>query len=374
MINKLKKGGILLVVFFNLNLTHAQVIGTPLPLGEARNGGLDQKKLDKTLLRFDNDVPSIGAVLVWKNQKLIVQRFYNGTTVNTTFDIKSASKCLLSALVGIKQTEGKFPKLNTPVYTLFPDVNDRSSKNKELWYIEFVKQQDEYRKQLTIQHLLSMQTGMLWEDNNPLIHRAFQCSSNPTHFILDLPYTQAPGQTFLYCTGACQVVSHLLYNAHGGDYRRWAKEVLFSKVGMTIAHWPIDPNNVPSGGSAIEMNAESFMRFGILFLQKGKWNNETVVAEEWINQCWAVQTQLNQWDVLPGANGYGYYWWRRQSQGQQVYVASGYGGQLICVIPSLDMVVTTLCYINEKNKGRSDIRRLHLVIDELIKNALAGAK
>ena len=352
----------------------AQSTSGALPIGDAGVAGFDVKQLNAILNRFEADVPSIGAVLVWRHQKLVAQRYYNGTTASTPFDIKSATKCILSALVGIKKNTGTFPDLNTPVYTLFPEMSDRMAVGDELWYHDYVKQQEQYKKQLTLQHLLSMQTGQLWEDNNPLIHRAFQCSSNPTRFVLDLPYTQAPGAAFLYCTGACQVVSHVLYKAHGGDYRRWADTVLFSKTGMKVARWPLDANRVPAGGAAIEMDAESFMRFGILFLQKGKWNNAVVVPEEWVQQCWAVQTKLDAWDVLPGANGYGYYWWRRLSHGHQVYVASGYGGQLICVVPTLDLVVTTLCYINEKNRGRADIKRLHGVIDGVIQNLLRTQK
>jgi CubicO group peptidase (beta-lactamase class C family) len=70
---------------------------------------------------------------------------------------------------------------------------------------------------------------------------------------------------------------------------------------------------------------------------------------------------------LPDANGYGYYWWRRKINGHQAFVASGYGGQLICVIPDLKVVIVTTCFVDDRNRGRSEIKRLHEFINKIVK-------
>jgi CubicO group peptidase (beta-lactamase class C family) len=57
---------------------------------------------------------------------------------------------------------------------------------------------------------------------------------------------------------------------------------------------------------------------------------------------------------LPGYNGYGYFWWRRKTNGHQAYIASGAGGQLIAVIPDLEMVLVANCFLNEENSGREE--------------------
>lgn len=72
-------------------------------------------------------------------------------------------------------------------------------------------------------------------------------------------------------------------------------------------------------------------------------------------------------DVLPSANGYGYYWWRRKTNGHQAFVAVGYGGQIICIVPDLRMIIVTTCFLGEKNRGRIELKKLHGFIDQITK-------
>lgn len=147
---------------------------------------------------------------------------------------------------------------------------------------------------------------------------------------------------------------------------------------MNLLRWDKDPQGQYVGGSEMYMTAQDLMRFGLMYLHQGRVDSIQVIPEAWIEESTAEQTALNSWPVLPGANGYGYYWWRRKSNGFQAIVASGYGGQLICVIPDLDAVVVTTCFLNDKNRGRQDIKRLHLCIDkitrELINNRATHVK
>ena len=110
------------------------------------------------------------------------------------------------------------------------------------------------------------------------------------------------------------------------------------------------------------------MRFGLLYLHKGSNGVRQVIPADWITASVAQHAVLNYWDILPGANGYGYYWWRRKTHGRQAYVASGAGGQIVTVIPDLNMVVVATCFLNQYNRGRSEIKRLHDFVDELVAN------
>jgi hypothetical protein len=57
---------------------------------------------------------------------------------------------------------------------------------------------------------------------------------------------------------------------------------------------------------------------------------------------------------------------RRRTNGRQAYIASGAGGQLICVIPDLDMGIVTTCFLNDKNRGRIEIKQLHSYIGKVV--------
>jgi len=328
--------------------------------------GLNNTTLGIIAKEANDSIPSLGSIIVWRNNGIALEKYFHGATNQTSFEIKSATKSITSALVGILKDRGFIPDLNTPVTSILPEYNLNISAKENIWYVDFLKAQDSLRKLLTIKHLLTMQTGFLWDDNNPLIHRAFQASSNPTQFMMDLTFEDVPGTTFKYCTGGCQIASAILDKATNHQLRKYADSLLFKPIGMNISSWPCDAQGISGGGSTISTTPLDLLKFGLLYLHEGKYNNKQIISKEWINESTSAIVELNEWDVLPNANGYGYYWWRRKINNHQAFVASGYGGQLICVIPDLEMVIVTTCFVNEYNRGRSEIKRLHGFIDKIV--------
>jgi CubicO group peptidase (beta-lactamase class C family) len=139
---------------------------------------------------------------------------------------------------------------------------------------------------------------------------------------------------------------------------------------MSMQRWDTDPLGRYSGASESFLTAPDLMKFGLLYLHNGKANGKQVISPSWIKESWEAHATLNKWPVLPHANGYGYYWWRRKTNGYQAYIASGAGGQLICVIPALDMVLVTTCFWNDANRGRVEIKLLHSYIDKVVKEII----
>jgi CubicO group peptidase (beta-lactamase class C family) len=76
-------------------------------------------------------------------------------------------------------------------------------------------------------------------------------------------------------------------------------------------------------------------KIGLLMLNKGRWMDEQLVSEEWIDQ--SSQSHVK----LPGPfDGYGYLWWKQVFQNNlETYFSSGNGGQDIFIIPSEEMVI-----------------------------------
>lgn len=102
MLRDCKRQGLLYSMLFVYGLVQGQTL-VDLPIGSAQTFGFNVKKLEQTLVRFERDVPSIGAVWIWKDNHIVTKKFYNNANASSTFDIKSASKSILSALVGILQ-------------------------------------------------------------------------------------------------------------------------------------------------------------------------------------------------------------------------------------------------------------------------------
>lgn len=322
----------------------------------------------KSITKEANDsIPSLGSILVWQNNKIVFEEYFNGANDSTNFKVKSVTKSVVSALAGIANDRQLLPDLKTPVFNLFPEYATDFTKNKNIGFTELIRANDSLKRKITLSDMITMQTGYLWDDNSPLSSRVFNSSSDPVRSTLDLPFEAFPGTKFKYCTPASHVIAVVVSKSVKGNLKDFADTALFKHIGVTITSWSTDPLGRTMGGTELSMKATDMIKFGLLYLNEGKVNGKQIISKSWINESTSEQVVLNEWDVLPGANGYGYYWWRRKTNGHQAFVASGYGGQLICVIPDLKMVIVTTCFVNDQNRGRSEIKRLHHFIDKIVK-------
>ncbi|WP_317898404.1 serine hydrolase domain-containing protein [Aurantibacillus circumpalustris] len=311
-------------------------------------------------------IPSLGSILVWKNNEIVCEEYFNGANDSTSFKVKSVTKSVVSALAGIANDYKLLPDLKTPIFNLFPEYATDFSKNQNIGFTELIRANDSLKRKITLSDLITMQTGYLWDDNSPLSSRVFNSSSDPVRSTLDLPFEDFPGTKFKYCTPASHVIAVIVSKSVKGNLKEFADSALFKPIGVTISSWSSDPLGRTMGGTELSMKSSDMIKFGLLYLNEGNVNGKQIISKSWINESTSEQVVLNEWDVLPGANGYGYYWWRRKTNGHQAFVASGYGGQLICVIPDLKMVIVTTCFVNDKNRGRSEIKRLHGFIDKIV--------
>jgi CubicO group peptidase (beta-lactamase class C family) len=314
-----------------------------------------------------DSIPSLGSILVWQNNKIVCEEYFNGANDNTSFKVKSVTKSVVSALAGIANDYKLLPDLKTPVFDLFPEYATDLTKKQNIGFTELIRENDSLKRKITLRDLITMQTGYLWDDNSPLSSRVFNSSSDPVRSTLDLPFEDFPGTKFKYCTPASHIIGVVVSKSVKGNLKEFADTALFKPIGVTITSWSNDPLGRTMGGTELSMKSTDMIKFGLLYLNEGKVNDKQIISKSWIQESTSEQVKLNEWDVLPGANGYGYYWWRRKTNGHQAFVASGYGGQLICVIPDLQMVIVTTCFVNEKNRGRSEIKRLHGFIDKIVK-------
>lgn len=306
------------------------------------------KKLKEIAKTASDSIPSMGSFLVWHNGKLVCEEYFNESDSATEFNVKSVTKSVVSALAGIAHDRKMLPDVNTPLLDILPEYGNDTSVLK---------------KQLRLRDVLTMRLGILWDDFTP----KFWKSDDGIRDYLEIPFADKPGSTFRYSTPGSHIMGVAVARSVNAKLFDFADTVLFKPAGMQVKKWPTDKLGRNNGGSELHLRACDMVKFGLLYLNGGKVKGKQVISEEWIKESTSEQVVLNEWDVLPGANGYGYYWWRRLTQGHQAWVASGYGGQLICVIPDLKMVIVTTCYDNEKNRGRSEIKRLHGFMDEVVK-------
>lgn len=316
--------------------------------------------------KINDSIPSIGSFIVSKNDQIIYEQYFNGANKETIFNVKSVTKSITSILAGIAKDKGLLSNLNTPILKILTEYDISRDNFKNISNIEGKTTNDSIRKTVTLRHLMTMQGGFDYTENSQL-SRAMGFSSDPVKFMLDLPFEEYPGDTFNYSSGETYVFGAALSKLIDSSLKDFADINLFNPLSLKITKWDTDVLNRNLAGSELFMKPNDMLKFGSLILHKGKIENRQIVSEKWIEESTAEQVKLDSWDVLPNANGYGYYWWRRKTNGHQAFLAVGYGGQIICIIPDLRMIIVTTCFLGEKNRGRIELKKLHGFIDQITK-------
>lgn len=314
--------------------------------------------------RLNDSIPSLGSFIISKDQQIVYEQYFHGADRNTVFSIKSVTKSITSVLAGIARDEHLLPDLSTPVLKILPEYDVTRSSSQSISNIEGKLINDSIRKTVTLRHLLTMQAGFDYTENS-IISTAMSFSSDPVRFVMDLPFEEYPGDRFNYSSGETYIFGAALARLTNTSLKKYADQHLFGPLGIQAERWDTDFLNRNLAGSELFLKSEDLLKIGNLILNRGQWKGRTIVSEKWIEESTAAQVKLDEWDVLPQANGYGYYWWRRKTNGHQAVVAVGYGGQLICIVPDLKMIIVTTCFLGDKNRGRTELLQLHHFIDEV---------
>ncbi|HEX6430233.1 MAG TPA: serine hydrolase [Niastella sp.] len=359
---------ILYITLLFCNSLSAQFVEQPLPALPPELAGYKAGFFDNFTKELEDSSGAVGSFIVWRQMGIIYEHYFHGATDSQVFNIKSITKSMVSAMAGIAHDKKLLPDLNRPVLTYFPEYAKDRHTVPGVLFPNWLASNDAFRKKLTLKHLLSMQPGFDWNDFGQLVN-AYINSSDPVRFTLDLHFSDTPGTKFVYCSPAVSVFSAALTKAVKTDLRAFAKTNLFDPTGITLHRWDKDATGRYFGASEMYMTARDLLRFGLLYFHNGKVDNKQVISTEWIKASTEQQAVLNYWDIMPNANGYGYYWWRRKTNGYQAFIASGAGGQLIAVVPDLEMVIVATTFFNEHNRGREEIRCLHSFIDKVTKTA-----
>jgi CubicO group peptidase (beta-lactamase class C family) len=352
-------------LLFTSGLT-AQLVEQPLPVATPEYTGLNAGMFNHLTQTLEDSSGAIGSFIVCHKGAIVYEHYFHGASANTVFNIKSITKSMVSAMAGIAYDKKLLPDLNKPVLAYFPEYAKDRHTVPGVLFPDWLASNDSIRKTLTLKHLLTMQPGFDWNDFGQLVN-AYINSSDPVRFTLDLHFSDTPGTKFVYCSAAVSVFAAALAKAVKTDLLAFAKTNLFNPTGITVSRWDKDASGRYFGASEMFMTSRDLLRFGLLYLHNGKVGNKQILSPEWVKTSTGQQAVLDYWDVLPGADGYGYYWWRRKTNGHQAFIASGAGGQTITVIPDLDMVIVGTCFFNNQSKGRDELRRQHVIIDSLLK-------
>jgi CubicO group peptidase (beta-lactamase class C family) len=318
------------------------------PVAARRVDPADTVLLSQALQRAA-ELPRLRGILVSQGGEIVLERYVGGAAADRATNIKSASKSVLSALVGIAIAEGHIRGIDQPISDFFPAYFARQDV-------------DPRKRQITVGNLLSMQSGL--ESTSFNQYGAWVGSSNWVNAALAQPVVDAPGGRMLYSTGSTHLLSAILTRATGRSTWQYANEKLAEPLGFRIRPWQRDPQGIFFGGNDMYLTPRQMLAFGRLWLNGGLHGDRQVVPAAWVRES-VVRRTTSPFN----GHGYGLGWWTRESGGRGVHFAWGYGGQYVFVVPELDLVAVFTSQA-EGPRDRDHLPAIHRIVDE---NLLPGA-
>ena len=301
-----------------------------------------QSTAEPTFTGFVEQARQLGrleTLIVARDGKVLVEQGFGGNSTTRPTNIKSASKSVMSALVGIAIDKGVLEGPDQAIAGFFPrdlptDPDPRIDK-------------------VTIGNLLSMQAG-LGRMSGPN-YGQWVASRNWVRAALAAPFDGEPGGSMLYSTASTHLLSAILTRATGRSTLELANDWLGGVDGFRISGWERDPQGIYLGGNQMAMTPRSLLAFGELYRNRGMAEGKRVVSEKWIDASWTPLTR----SVFSGEQ-YGYNWFIRNIEGHMTYYAWGYGGQMLYITPDLGLtvVMTSQEEASARDGYRDELHRL----------------
>lgn len=285
--------------------------------------GIDMSKLNRVLNHaFKDTIGNKGTFAVaisYKNQ-LIAERYHDGFSSKNRFLSWSMGKSFTHALVGIMVKKGLM-NVQSPA-----DIPEWKATKKQ---------------SITIENLMHMNSGLKWNEDygnlsnvTVMLHEA----ANMAEFTYEKPLMARPDSLWLYSSGTTNIVSYLIRKklANDAEYYAFPRKELFNPIGMRSAIFETDASGTFVGSSYIYATMRDYVRFGMLYLNKGNWLGNQILPVGWTDYA---SKPAN------GSGGkYGSFFWLNQSGDypnvpKDLFMCRGHDGQFIYIIPSLQLVV-----------------------------------
>ena len=323
----------------------ASAAGAPAP---APSVGLDSALVD-AVADSAARMPRLHSLLIARHGRLYVEEYYRGRTATRTANIKSASKSIISTLVGIAIAEGRL-RVDEPIAPYFADHLARDTSS--------------LKRTITLGNLLSMQSGL--QSTSGRNYGAFVTSPNWVRYAITRPMADLPGGRMQYSTGTSHLLSAILTRTTGMSTAAYAREKLAGPLGIRIPSWTTDPQGIPFGGNEMRMTPRDMLTFGEMYRNGGVHEGVQVVPRDWIDSSWTERTRSRF-----NSHRYGYGWWIRESGGHRVNFAWGYGGQYIFIVPALELTMVTTSDPDLPREGDHN-EAVHALLDRVVRAAEWG--
>jgi CubicO group peptidase (beta-lactamase class C family) len=305
---------------------------------------------------FDAPHRRTEAVVVVHDGRIIAERYAPGVGPRTPLIGYSATKSVISALIGILVREKKLSLYGPAPVALWAVGGDK-------------------RHSISIDELLRMRSGL----DFPETDSGFDRPSRMLFLKRDMAkYAErtrlefSPGTHWAYSSASYLILSQILRNAVGGGPNHvlgFAQRALFGPLGMTNVHLDFDANGTPVGSTYMLAPARSWARFGMLYLDHGVVGGRRILPTGWV-----------RYSTSPSVGtGYGAGWWtERVGKGANplhwglpevpadTFMARGILGQFVVVVPSENLVVVRFGLTDEAGANINDSKGMGRLVAAVV--------
>ncbi|MDQ7815475.1 MAG: serine hydrolase [Melioribacteraceae bacterium] len=271
---------------------------------------------------------NVESVIIWADNKILFEKYYHNYNRDSLHRIQSQTKSIVSLLLGIAIDKGYIKNEDDFVKNYFP---------------EYFDPKDKFKSKLTIKHLLTMSAGFEWEEMIPFENpdndnrKMFQ-SGRWLDYIFSRPVIVEPFTEFKYNSGYPIIIARIIEKASGLTLDKFAEQHLFKPLDINEYFWLKDSTGLCHAGGGLSMKPIDILKIGVMVLNKGKWNGDQIISENWIAK--SVEPYFKtSFDI----GEYGYFWWIREmklknGKTTKVISAEGAGGQKVYIFPQYQIV------------------------------------
>jgi CubicO group peptidase (beta-lactamase class C family) len=326
-------------------------------IAEPASAGFDSAALCAAIDGVKTGEANIHGLVVARHGKLVAEMYRRGPdrsiwdlwTKDVEFgptvrhDMRSISKSVTGLLFGIVRQRGKIGPLTTPASAFYP---------------EYAELRSEERTAITLEHLLTMSSGLAWNES---ITPYGSFSNNetrliwdwsPSRFVLGRPIEAQAGSRFNYNGGSTAVLADILVRASGTPFKELAREALFEPLDIRDWEWIGDLHGRTMAFAGLRLRPRDLAKIGQMLLARGKWRGRQIVPADWVAES------LRPHITVSNTVQYGYQFWTGtiEWEGRKLAwsAAFGLGGQRLYLVPELDLaVVITAGAYEDREVGRT---------------------
>jgi CubicO group peptidase (beta-lactamase class C family) len=355
------------LAFFASPLVHA---GHSFEIASPESLGMNARLLKAGVEKVEQgDYGDIDSLLVLRGGKLVLEKYFEPEYHGRDYrqPVRSVTKSFASALIGIAIMQRHIQGVEITLQEFFPEYAT-------------VGNPDPRKARITLHDVLSMSAGYQWDemirhygdpqnDANRMLR-----SDDWIKFVLDLPMRDEPGIRLEYNSGLSLLLSAILHKTTGQSAEDFAAVNLFGPMGIDNWSWPLATGELTGTHWGLSLTRRGMAHFGQLYLDQGRWQDQQIIPAGWVAASTGRQIRGDA-GSLYATYSYGYQWWRfrdfdptvRDLSVNDVFFAYGDGGQLIMVVPHLDLVV-----VSTANLFRGDFQLQFDLIRDHVFAAVTG--